>query len=75
MTKIVKRLTCDRCGEHVELGLKEDGDFFERYPQGWTTVAYNRKIKDLCPSCSKLHERFLDFEGTDGSDEGSVRSL
>ena len=47
MTETVKLLTCNRCGERVELGLDETGDFFERNPQGWTTVAYDCKTKDL----------------------------
>lgn len=62
MTECAKLLTCDRCKSYVVLHPDKTGDWYEPYPEGWTTVAYNCKVSDLCPTCSRAHESFMNGE-------------
>ena len=73
MTEIGKHLTCDRCGSTITLHLDKSGDFYESPPKGWTAVAYQCKTKDLCPTCSELHERFMNGYTVTGKPFYNVR--
>lgn len=57
MQKVFKKLTCDRCGEEVDLaevGEAKNGaaPIFDKPPFGWTTI----DGLDVCLNCSATYK-------------------
>lgn len=59
MTREVKEIVCDRCGERLFLRRNDKPGLYNIYedkPDSWT----NYHNKDLCPDCTKAYLEIVD---------------